>query len=302
MMNELISCIITTYNREDKLIKRAIKSVLQQTYKNKEIILVDDNDEDSYFRKHVENSVKNIDTKEKIRLIRHKKNLGAQVARNTGIENANGEFIAFLDDDDEWLPNKLAFQLEKFKKHPQNNLGLVYCSRYNVKDISVGKTKVTLENAFKPKNDIILNLARNNFIGSTSFPLIKKEVFREVGYFDTELKAKQDYDMWLRIAQKYNVDYVSEPLCIYYSHSDERITTNIKKKLSAEITFLKKHYEIISKDNIAMAIKHRHIGKYYYKLNKHREAIKHFVKSFRYNKLDIKTYAWLILSCFKIKV
>src|SRR5690625_1966047 len=122
-MTYLISCIITTFNRDEKILVRSLKSVLNQTYKNIEIILVDDNGSNSEYSQHVDNVISDLNIKDKLQLIRHKENLGEQVARNNGIKNANGDFIAFLDDDDEWLPNKLELQMQKFKNSNVDNLG-----------------------------------------------------------------------------------------------------------------------------------------------------------------------------------
>src|SRR5699024_5208343 len=193
-MNHLISCIITTFNRDEKILTRSLKSVLNQTYKNIEIIVVDDNGSKSEYSRHVDNVISNLNSQNNIQLIRHKNNFGAQVARNNGIKNANGDFIAFLDDDDEWQPNKLELQIQKFRNSNVDNLGLVYCGRYNIRNVSKYKTEKVIEDIKSPYGDVIKKLIRKNFIGSTSFPLIKKEVFDEVGYFDENLVAKQDYE------------------------------------------------------------------------------------------------------------
>ncbi len=112
-MNPTVSVIIPTYNRAN-LVSRAIKSVLNQTYQDFEIIVVDDCSEDN-----TEEIVKSFNDS-RIRYIKHKKNKGGSAARNTGIKRARGKYIAFLDDDDEWLPSKLEKQImlfEKLSKH-----------------------------------------------------------------------------------------------------------------------------------------------------------------------------------------
>lgn len=300
-MIHMISCIITTFNRDEKTLTRSLNSVLNQTYKNIEIIVVDDNGLKNEYSQYVANAVSNLITLNNFKLLRHKDNMGAQVARNNGIKNASGDFIAFLDDDDEWLPNKLELQMKRFKNSNVDNLGLVYCGRYNIRSISEFNTKEVIENIEPPYGDVIKKLIRKNFIGSTSFPLIKKEVFDEVGYFDESLIAKQDYDMWIRIAKKYGIDYVREPLCKYYSHSGERITTNPSKKLIAEKKFLEKHFDLISRDKIALSGKYRHIAKYYFALYKYKKSRENFIESLKLNPTKIKNYIWILLTYIKYR-
>ena len=104
-MYDLVSVIITTYGGS-KTLKRAINSILAQTYKNIEIIIVDDNDPNSLERKHTENIISNFDACT-IKYIKHSKNLNGAVARNTGINASNGKYICFLDDDYFYLPNRV---------------------------------------------------------------------------------------------------------------------------------------------------------------------------------------------------
>ena len=94
-----------------------------------------------------------------------------------------------------------------------------------------------------------------------------------IGGLDEELPAKQDYDLWLKISEKYAFDFVNTPLCKYYTHNDYRITTDNSKKLKAEILFLNKHYNLINSDRKAYTIKNRLIGVYYYKKKMHNEGI-----------------------------
>ena len=106
----LVSVIIPTYKRLGML-GRAIDSVLNQTYNNIEIIIVDDNNEDSEYRKETERFMKKYDDNIEIKYVKHKQNKNGAAARNTGINNANGVYIAFLDDDDEFSPKKIELQI-----------------------------------------------------------------------------------------------------------------------------------------------------------------------------------------------
>ena len=124
-----VSIIIPTYNRE-QLLGRAIKSVLAQTYQDFELIIVDDGSTDN-----TERLVKSFNS-EKTRYIRHRKNKGPAAARNTGIRSAKGDYIAFQDSDDEWMPEKLEKQMRAFTTAPPE-VGVVYTSYYST--INKGK-------------------------------------------------------------------------------------------------------------------------------------------------------------------
>src|SRR5690625_1857772 len=121
----LVSVIIPTYKRP-RMLTRALKSVLMQTYKNIEVIIVDDNDENSEYRKQTINFMKEYKSNPIIKYIKHKKNKGGSEARNTGIYKATGKYISFLDDDDEYMPTKIEKQVKKFKESNEANLGFVY--------------------------------------------------------------------------------------------------------------------------------------------------------------------------------
>lgn len=290
-----VSVIITTFRRDAKLLERAINSVLNQSYKNYELIVVNDNGLKSEYTEKVNKVIDEIVTDKEIKLIHNDINIGAPASRNRGVKESKGDFIAFLDDDDEWMPKKLELQISKFKtqKKYEKKLGLVSCWHYYIKEINEKNHIIRIK---KPKigyKDVQKVLLRKNIIGSTSFSLIKKKCIEEVGGFDEELPAKQDYDLWLKISEKYAFDFVNTPLCKYYAHNDYRITTDNSKKLKAEILFLNKHYNLINSDRKAYSIKNRLIGVYYYKKKMHNEAREHFIKSVRRNPFELKSYFYL---------
>ena len=129
------SVIIPTYNRA-RMVDRAIQSVLSQTYQDFEIIVVDDASTDN-----TQEVVKECMFRDKrVRYIKHEKNKGGSAARNTGIKNEHGEYVGFLDSDDEWLPTKLEKQIELFRKRC-NSVGAVYCLQYMMDD-SIGRIKL----------------------------------------------------------------------------------------------------------------------------------------------------------------
>lgn len=175
---------------------------------------------------------------DRIKLIEHEENKGGSAARNTGIENANGKYIAFLDDDDEYLPEKIEKQVRKIRELPKV-YGLVATEGKTMKDDKeIGPWKTDLEDG-----DVYKELLGRNRILSVS-PLVKKEAFENVGKFDEDLPSCQDADMWLRAAKEYKVATIHEPLMKYHTGDDERITTDHENRVKGKKAFLKKHEEI----------------------------------------------------------
>jgi len=208
-----VSVIIPTYNRST-LITETIDSVLAQTYLDFELIIVDDGSTD--------NTLEVLSMYgERIKIIQQD-NQGQGSARNTGINSSRGELIAFLDSDDLWKPNKLEIQYELIKKKP--DLAWVY-SDAEAFDGMTGETLYSFgEKQILWEGDILEKILIQDFIPSPT-PLIKKSVFEHVGYFNN-YEASQDWDMWIRIAEKYPIGLIPEPLARYRKHSGN-ITANL---------------------------------------------------------------------------
>ena len=233
----LISIIITTYNRAS-VIGKAIKSVLHQTYQNFELIIIDDGSQDN-----TEKIVKKWQkTNKKIRYYLLPNNLGANIARNIGIQLANGEYLAFLDSDDEWYPHKLEKQLSKFQESKSSKLGLVYCGL--VKFYPRGIISFKIE---KKSGNIFQDLLVSNFIGGASVPLIKKDVFDDCGGFSElgvfQKGGSQDYEMWLRIASKFSIEVVTEILVKY---TISKNSVSLSSELSNPINRVKARLVIVN--------------------------------------------------------
>lgn len=220
----MISCIVTTYKRDVETLSRALNSIVKQTYKNIEIIVINDAPEMKELSLKIKQLIDSY--KMPIKYIVHEKNMGACAARNTGINLASGEYIAFLDDDDEWLPNKLQEQLKVMREEKAD---LVYCSYYEVN--KKGKERRKIEEFARQgvHNDEIKRLLCYNYIGSTSFPLLRLSAVKEVGGFNVQLESSQDYELWLKIAQRYRIAYCDLPLAKYH-FSKEAISRSIDKK------------------------------------------------------------------------
>lgn len=202
-----VSVIIPTYNRAH-VISRAIRSVLNQTFQNWELIIVDDGSNDN-----TEEVVRSF-SDPRILYIHHQSNRGASAARNTGIQLARGRYIAFLDSDDEWLPEKLEKQLRVLESSDKD-VGAVYTGAIFIDEES-GRQRIKRPQA---KGRILMEELAYNPIGSASRVMIKRECFAKCGSFDEDFPPLEDWDMWIRLAERYTIDYVDEALVKYFEHS-----------------------------------------------------------------------------------
>lgn len=235
----LVSGIITTYKREPDLVRRAAKSILNQTYSNIELVIVDDSPEDYVFRNEVEKAVSQL--KGNIIYIKNPVNMGACESRNRGIQKSNGVILGFLDDDDEWHISKVENMISYFK---DASVGLVYCGAISIDEKGYKKAIIT-----EWKSGYIYNeLLFYNFIGSTSFPLVRRETIIKAGLFDTHLRSSQDHDMWLRVSLISKVMYERKVLVNYYIHSGDQITKNKKAVLQGQEYLFHKYLDDIKRD------------------------------------------------------
>jgi glycosyltransferase involved in cell wall biosynthesis len=203
-----VSIIVPTYNR-GQLIARSVKSVLNQTYRDFELIIVDDASTDN-----TEEVVSSFNDK-RIRYIRHEENRGEAAARNTGIKAARCNYIAYQDSDDEWFPEKLAKQMELLKD-ASPEVGVIYTGFWKTENHR--KTYIPFSWVNQKNGDIHKELLKGNFIGSPVV-LIKKDCFNRVGLFDERLCNLVDWEMWLRISKQYHFRCVDEPLVIAHYDS-----------------------------------------------------------------------------------
>ncbi|MGI8351375.1 glycosyltransferase family 2 protein [Niallia circulans] len=232
-----ISIVIPTFNRSDLLVK-AIKSVQAQGYENIEIVVVDDCSTDDT-RKVVEKL-----NDKRIKYIKHKENMGGAVARNTGIQNSSGEYIAFLDSDDTWLSNKLKKQIEVFSENPE--VGLVYTG-FQLRDMDNNLIK---DKVPKCKGWLLPSLLKSNCVGTTSTIMVKRSAIQNVNGFDPNLPSCQDWDLYIRLSQHIKFDYVEESLVVFFQHKGNRITTNNKSALNGYITIYKNYVDLAIRENV----------------------------------------------------
>lgn len=260
--NGLVSIIIPTYNRDLCYISRAIKSIMRQTYKNYEIIVVDDNICNSNYSFKIKKYCATND----LIYLKTKGKQGANAARNIGAYYAKGMYLAFLDDDDIWLKNKLEKQLTYFT----NNVGMVYSNGYIITS-NLKRLYTKAENFVTEGN--LYQLFLYNYIGPTVTALIKRDCFFDVGMFDETMPSKQDYDLWIRIVKKYKVIGIKQPLFIYTRHDTYQITKNYNLILQGYNKLYEKNKSYLKNDFVFKFFFYLKIAKIY---KSQKKIIKYF--------------------------
>jgi glycosyltransferase involved in cell wall biosynthesis len=202
-MSDLVSIVIPTFNRA-KILPRAIECVMAQAYQNFEIVIVDDasSDETPRLFEGVGDS--------RIRFLRLAENVGGAEARNVGWRSARGGFVAFLDSDDAWLPDKLAKQLQAIHEAGRKTglvyTGLLYCDAAGT---------VTDRRLDARRGDLADDILATNFVGSLSSVLVRRSCLEQISGLDSTLKSCQDWDLYIRLARVCQFECVPEYLVRY---------------------------------------------------------------------------------------
>jgi len=208
----LVSVIIPTYNRPGMVVY-TVESVLTQTFQDFEIIVVDDGSEQSAYEALLKLQAR----VPQIRLFQQS-NLGRASARNTGLQNAQGDYVVFCDDDDLLLTEKLQKQVDFLAQHP--DFGVVYSNMlYCEEQGKVLCTNADYHGGKHPTGDIYEALLTRSWIHTPVCALVRKSCLDEVGGFDVGISCGEDWDLWLRLAARYKFHYQEEPLAIYRIHA-----------------------------------------------------------------------------------
>ncbi|MCR4805822.1 MAG: glycosyltransferase [Clostridia bacterium] len=219
-----VTAVITTYKRKWASIVRAIESVLNQTRPVYELLLVDDNNADSPYSEDIQREVAGL---EKVRYVPMVKNGGVAAARNRGIAEAKGDLIAFLDDDDEWAPEKVAVQVSLFEKDP--DLGIAFVTGRVINE-DTGEEYHNWQYEIFKENPSYNDMLYTDYVGSASVPMIRLAALRDVGGFIRENQpAVEDYELWIRVARKYAVKGVKDVLFIKHTDSNEHVSGSLVK-------------------------------------------------------------------------
>ncbi|MGH7843962.1 MAG: glycosyltransferase family 2 protein [Candidatus Binatia bacterium] len=281
-----VSIIIPTHNRA-RLLRAAMDSVLRQAFQDFEIIVVDDASQDQS-----EEVVRSF-ADPRIRYLRHATNKGQGASRNAGIQYASGEYIALLDDDDEWLPHKLEKQVQRLDDSPAK-IGLVYTGFCKV----AGPDKRVIAQVLPEKRGSLFeDMCFRNWIGTCSTVLLRRSCFEKIGWFDETLPSGVDYDMWLRLAKQFDIDCIREPLVLYTVHPHS-ISTNYETRIRGAEAQFRKYGSFFAKNRKGYSRRYLSLGVHYcYQgdLTKGREA---FRKGIQLNPLEVRHYFNFCLSLF----
>jgi glycosyltransferase involved in cell wall biosynthesis len=250
MQNNLVSVIIPTHNRAD-LLPETIKSALAQTYENIEIIVVDNGSTDNTGEVIAKMKVASL------RYYRQENSGGPAGPRNTGYKMSKGEYVAFLDSDDLWLADKITRQVEVLKNKPETGLVFSQCRFFgeNYHQNIIYPSKAYSGNVFE-------KLITGNFVPTVSV-LCRRETLEKSGVFDENpnLRAFEDYELWMRIAHKFQFHYIAEPLCLFRVHPQNFLgMNNLKSHLGAFRALCSVINKIdFSEEHLKLAVAHHYL-------------------------------------------
>lgn len=288
-----VSVIIPTYNRKD-LVLETINSVLKQTFKDYEIIVVDDGSTDG-----TQLELSYLVHSGKLRYV-YQENNGLASARNRGIDESVGRYLAFLDSDDIWLPSKLEKQVAMLEKDP--HCAMVYTDSRNFNEYGLSPVSRLVSSDKNTMAGMIWEyLVMGNFINPSTV-LIRKTVIGQVGYFDTALKMGEDWDFWMRIAHKNRIGFIDEALVHYRIHSNNmtKNTAVLTQYLTLIInkTFMKSLMDKknVKKKKLALGLVHQRAGWDYLSSGEAKKARHEFLTLIRISPLNLMGYKLFIKS------
>jgi glycosyltransferase involved in cell wall biosynthesis len=273
-----VSVIIPCYNGE-QFVAFAIESALAQTYPNVEIIVVDDGSTDGSRA-----AVARYREDPRVRFLEHDSNKGIAAARNTGIRASTGELIGFLDQDDIWLPEKLALQVPRFSCDGSDDLGLVLsdtltadkdgrpCGAPSRLPVPADLNDLSREDAFR-------KLFAGNFI-TTASVLVRRECFDTLGLLDESIRGgADDYEFWLRLAGRCRIEHLDECVAVRRVHSGN-YSANTERLISDTLVFSRRvvaeHPYLSDMLEPKLAYLHSRLGSYYRSTGRYRQAISSF--------------------------
>jgi glycosyltransferase involved in cell wall biosynthesis len=235
-MDFLVSVILPCYNGS-RWLGKAIESVLRQTYKNLELVIVDDGSTD--------NSKAIIDSYVGDSRIRYfyQSNRGFSGAINRGIMESQGYFVGFIGQDDIWLPRKLELQVKYLAEHPEIDLVHSYIYFIDCEGKIIGEKKAKMPDYCCSRLEVIKRLFLNNFICFETV-LVKKQCFSVLGFFDERMLGFSDHDMWLRLAGSYNIGYLGSSLVEKRRHDLQISKAKLEKVLRDEFLLVKKNVDL----------------------------------------------------------
>ena len=288
-MHPTVSIIVTCYNYGE-YVAECLKSIQKQTFKDFEVTVVDDGSTDNSIEK-----IKLFLDDERFKYIK-KKNSGQAKAKNTGIRESRGNYIAFLDADDYWEINKLEKQLPLFST---KRVGVVYSRARYVNAIG-DHLNIKLSGEFlKPRRGKVTDyLLMDNFVPFSS-SIVRRECFFKTSIFDESLKMGIDWDLWLRISTKYQFEFVDEPLLIYRMGHSGQMSKNIEERQRCSdrilTNFIKRYPDHATKRSIRRAWGYTYLNRGLYQTCHDRnKALIFFLRSFYKWPFSLRLYVGML--------
>lgn len=293
-----VSVVIPTYRRRDSVL-RAVHSALNQTYPNVEVLVVDDNGEGTAEQLQTEAVLRDLIERRAISYIVQARNSGANAARNAGINHSTGDYVAFLDDDDEWMKDKLRKQVEVMDA--DKDIGVVYTRMI----LRYGDLNLQYATRPRARGYIHSQLLIENYVGAMTSVLIRRAALSE-HCFDESLPARQDYDLWLRLSIKWKFEIIDEVLAVVHArNSSTRITSHIDnyinairiidRKYASELDQLSDYLKVLRKSEQCYFL-----GSQAIKANRLDLARKYFAESLK-ARISVKSMLALVLSFFGVR-
>lgn len=276
-----VSVIIPTYNRALPL-RSAVASVLDQTYKDFEIIVVQNGPLTDAKEIVAEFSKRGYPIS-----YFHEVLANAANARNIGVQHAAGEYICFLDDDDEWLPEKLERQVNAMEASPE--IGLLTC-RVNLVgpgNSLIKDTKSTYEGGFSLKEFV----ANGCIIYSLSCVMARRKPLEQVGLFNTSYTLANDYEFYLRLAGKWRIGCVDAPLVRYTQHDGN--ASQDSEKTYLEVVSILQHLKPAPDQGVSLALIRRSIAKYFYVLATNAMSLQRYDSAMKFYSLAVWNYPFV---------
>jgi glycosyltransferase involved in cell wall biosynthesis len=263
-----VSVIIPTYNRAE-LLRSAIESARNQTFKDLEIIVSDDKSTD-HTREVVE-SFKD----PRIKYVLNEGKKGPSATRNTAILVSEGEYIAFLDDDDEWLPDKLQRQVELLDYSLSNICG-IYSNRLFI-DRKSDKILSDDPGTEKHQGNLLYQLMIKSPI-HTSTVVIRKSCLDEIGLFDETISYMEDRDMWIRLSMKWDFEYITKPLTKAYVHGFSHLSRNLEGQTAGREKLLERYHDFFKKNKKSWGALYLCLGAQYCQMKQMKKGRNNIIK------------------------
>lgn len=263
-----VSVVIPTYNRPE-LVARSVRSVLAQTYQDIEIIVVDDGD-----KVRSKEVVEGFHDPRVIYVVNDPPRQGGGKSRNIGIAHARGEWVAFQDDDDEWLPEKLAIQMEAFKDAPAD---VGFCFTAVVNDLGDKELVTTVTPGVYDYRDVALRRLKG-FLTVTL--LFRKHVLKEVGGFDETLPSHQEPELMIRVTRQYRGLGINQPLVRVNMTPHEHVGGDLARRIRGREIILEKHATLYAGHNETLAYHYFQLGLWCRDSGQNVKARQYFVKAF----------------------